>query len=434
MSERDAALAHAICDAAIRYWLLLEYLLARGLGRSVRALEPGVRGVLLAGAAQLLILERIPPHAAVDESVELARRKVRAGAAGLVNAALRRLAELRGPVRALPHDSGLARRDAVPLPTGQYRLLAEPVLPADEARRLALATSHPPGLLSRWHRAGVDVGRLALHDLVQPPTIVNASAILESAGGALTRGPAWFVDLLSAGLLSPHTQPGHFVFHGTRQALTALLRERTGLWVQDPASSRAVVLATEARSRVRGGLRWPALIVDLCAGRGTKTRQLAAMFPEAQIVATDTDDARRADLVRACAHEPRIVVVSPAGLGQYAARADLVLADVPCTNTGVLARRVEAKYRVSSATVRRLVALQQEILRQACGLLASGEDARVLYATCSLDRRENQAQVDWARVHLGLHCERQEQVTPAGLPGGDPSGYHDGSFAALLRP
>ena len=86
MDPRDAALAHAIIDATVRRWITLSYLVEVAGGRDVRDMEPRMQAALLGGAAQLLLFDRIPDHAAIDETVEWAKRRIRPKAGGMVNA------------------------------------------------------------------------------------------------------------------------------------------------------------------------------------------------------------------------------------------------------------------------------------------------------------------------------------------------------------
>jgi 16S rRNA (cytosine967-C5)-methyltransferase len=178
----------------------------------------------------------------------------------------------------------------------------------------------------------------------------------------------------------------------------------------------------------------PKLIVDACAGQGTKTRQLAETFPDAQIVATDIDHPRRAALEQAFAsgpHAERVTVIHHDRLDEWAGKADLVLLDVPCSNTGVLARRVEARYRATEAVVTELQSLQRQIVANAVKLLAPG--GAILYSTCSLDPRENEDMVEWATRWHGFESTRMHRRMPSGGPGEADTTYSDGSFAALLR-
>jgi 16S rRNA (cytosine967-C5)-methyltransferase len=412
LEARDAAFAHAIYDAVLRRWITLEYVLGRYLSRPFADLEARLKGVLLAGAAQMLLLDRVPPHAVLNESVEWAKRVIKPAAGGLVNAVLRKVAGLvhgdqagvPAPVERGPWREG---RDEVPLADGTAVKLREAVLPEVRLDRLAVATSHPPALLRKW--AGTwgesEAARRAAHDLVNPPTVLNVRFV---------KGPV--------AKTVPHGVAGHAVFVGGRDELVGLLESRADVWVQDAASGEGVASVAEMR---------PRLVMDACAGQGTKTRQLAATFPDARVIATDVD-ARRLGALRALARQQRqIEVVEVAALSQSRGKADLVLLDVPCSNTGVLPRRVEARYRCSEAQLARLVETQRGILRDGVGLLAPG--GAILYSTCSIEPEENEEQVAWAERELGLAREGIRNVKPRGLPGEDPASYCDGAFSAVLR-
>jgi 16S rRNA (cytosine967-C5)-methyltransferase len=334
----------------------------------------------------------------------------------VVNAVLRKVAGMRGEARRAPEviEPADVPRDRAPLSSGEWLSLSGELLPPDDAARLAVATSHPLGLLRRWLERGATSsgGRaravdVALHSLAIPPVVVNTSFARDALPTTLT----------------PHDAPGHHVFTGSRAELIELLR-RDDLWVQDPASSRAVAAATHLT---------PGVVIDWCAGQGTKTRQLAATFPGARIVATDVDRARFATLERVFSRSERVEVLPPAAVRErYIGRADLVLLDVPCSNTGVLPRRVEAKYRCGSEQMGRLVEIQRQIIADALPLLRESPPGRVLYSTCSIEPEENNLQVAWAAKWHRFRVERQELLLPAGRPGGPAAGYHDGSFFTLM--
>lgn len=381
--------------------------------REPTELEPAVRGVLLAGGVQLLFLDRIPTHAALHESVEWAKRNVRQGAAGLVNAVLRRIASARasedGTERVIrPAWSG--QRDELPLADGRALVLAAELLPTDPIERASICTGVDRGMISRWaSRFGQDEAiRLAMHALANAPTVLNALYARERSTPPHCR---------------VHGTEGFFIYEGPHRDLAALTAPGTLLWVQDTASAEAVRSVSHLTPRV---------IADLCAGRGTKTRQLAAQFPNAEIVASDTDAARLADLRRVLGGNQRVRAVPPRELeGSLRGRADLILLDVPCSNTGVLARRTEARLRGGRHQLERLTAIQREIVRNSLAHLAPG--GHVLYSTCSLEREENDGVVEWATSKLGLTKVAGSLTLPRGLPGENAAGYRDGSFWTLLR-
>lgn len=430
LDPREAALAHAIHDSVLRRWLTLSFLLEAASGRDLGDVEPAMRAVLLCGAAQLLLLDRIPPHAAIDESVEWAKRRIRPKAAGITNAILRRTADLiaRDPEGAhIRRESWTDRPDEIPMPDGSARVLARDVLPEAELDRLAITTSIPRRVLERWTghafaRPGPadlparQVTRaLALHTLAPAPTILNT----RHAAAPLPPG------------LAPHSSEGSHIWEGRHLELSALLAARHDLWVQDPSSAASVLLAHAELHAATHTKHPPRVIADVCAGQGTKTRQLAALFPQAEILATDTDADRLATLAAVFKDHPRVRVLPRAELAATAlGRCELILLDVPCSNTGVLPRRPEARYRLTDRTLERMADVQRQIGADSIPLLAP--KGRILYATCSLEPEENDQMAAWfARWH-SLRRLGGQSLPPAGLPGDPPAGYRDGSYAVLL--
>ncbi|MAY73495.1 MAG: hypothetical protein CMJ31_02005 [Phycisphaerae bacterium] len=414
LDAREAAFANAIAGAALRRWITLAFLLERVGRRPLHPMQPPLQAALIAGAAQLLLLDRVPAHAAIDETVEWTKRRVSGGASKLCNAVLRRFAGLVSDETIDAPSDGLddlERRDVVPLDDGRLRVLTQPLLPEDPRERVRIASSIPRALFGAWlDRHGSDAAReMALHALVIPPVILNTA----HASGALPEGLSAHDDSVSAVVDRPADLP-------------SLLRGRSDLWVQDPTSTAALQVAdVEAIGSC-------SLVVDLCAGRGTKTRQLLAMCPNARVIAADTDEPRLETLKKTLGAESRLTVSTPdAALRSHPGAADLVLLDVPCSNSGVLPRRPEARYRCGEDQTTRLVGLQREILRNGASLLRTG--AMLVYATCAIDDAENLDQTEWAASELGLTLVHQRVILPDGRPGGRPTRYRDGGFAALLR-
>ena len=284
--------------------------------------------------------------------------------------------------------------------------LTRPLLPKPDnlLAHLSVAASLPLPLLQRWFAL---FGRqratdLALQSLTAPPTYVVENEAPRRWDG-------------------PHAE------------LVAFLADAPGRRVQDPASLASVAAAASA------GLA-PARVLDLCAGRGTKSRQLAAVFPDAQVHAWDPDPVRSVDLRAAAEAIDHLHVLEAApdasrGPGSY----DLVVLDVPCSNTGVLARRPGARYRATARSRASLVALQREII--AAGLAQAAPGGHVLYCTCSIDPEENEEQTRWALAQPlppGGGAVPPDE-TPAAviaedtlLPQAGPAG-HDGSYHALFK-
>lgn len=414
LAPRDAALAHAIYDAAIRRWITIAYLAETVLGRRWSQVMHPLQGAILAGAAQLLFMDRVPAYAAINESVEWAKRSVSPSGAGLVNAALRGLGRVLFESETKQERTFAETYDPaaehLPLADGRALVLrsAKPLLPTDALTRLAVTTSHPRALIEAWVEAsGVETTAvLTRHSLCDPPIVLNA----RYSGEAFSAG------------LAAHATAGSAVLNAPHEELAPLLSSNPRLWVQDSSASEAVESACDLS---------PSLIVDLCAGQGTKTRHLACVFPKARILATDTDGVRLRALREVARHFPTIEVADFEDITRnFVSKADLVLLDVPCSNTGVLPRRPEARYRTATSQLDRLVKLQRDIMRQGVSLLAPS--GTLLYSTCSIEKAENEEQVLWSTAHLPLTLHSQRRTMPAGLPGEPATQYRDGSFSARL--
>lgn len=405
--SRDQQLATAIHRATLQRWLTLEHLLNGFLRQPCDQIEPPLRAILLTAAAQLLLFDRLPDYAVVDEAVELSRQVVRPGAAGLVNAVLRRVAGLVD--KHVTGEQWVAAADCIPVEGGHVKL-RKPCLPdpkVDMPGHLGIATSHPMPLVKQWYEELGEGGAIAacMHGIVTPPTIV---AVEED------------FDIAEDSRLEPHDRAGFVVWRGPRGELAAFLDDHPERRVQDPGAAVAV--------RSLEGMT-PAVIVDYCAGRGTKSRQLAAMFPDATVIASDTDADRLTDLRMTAAHYPNLEAVYPGEVRQRVGRggADILLLDVPCTNTAVLARRPEARYRYSPRSRQELATIQRGIIDAARSLIRPG--GTVLYSTCSLLRDENEEQAEWCAKRLDGSLARQTLT----MPGGSATAYHDGGYFALIE-
>jgi 16S rRNA (cytosine967-C5)-methyltransferase len=247
-----------------------------------------------------------------------------------------------------------------------------------------------------------------MHSLVHAPMIIRG----------LPHG-----DHIDTELLEPHEVEGCHVFHGGREQLLGVLRDHPAALVQDPTAAAPGLATAELEPP-------PRTIVDACAGKGTKTRQLSMLHPQARIIATDIDANRLNILREDFRGVERVQIVEHHRLREFDEQADLLLLDVPCTNTGVLARRVEAKYRFDPISLKKLVDLQRQIVADSIPLLAPR--GRIVYSTCSIETAENQPQAEWIakwhRMSLNTSCA----TLPAGLPGQSPRQYRDGGYFAVL--
>lgn len=355
LSGRDAGLATELAYGTLRQRRWLDAVLAACVDRPLERVDPPALDVLRLGAYQLLVLGT-PAHAAVAETVQLARRVVGEGASRFVNAVLRRVAELD--------------------PDGWVDRVA-PDPEADPAAHLAVVRSHPDWAVAELTAAleadarpgWSEVEDLLVADnepgpvtLVARPGLVTPEELLAETGTTPGRWSPYAVALDGG-------RPG---------ALAAVRDGRAG--VQDEGS-QLVALAL-ARAPLDGpDLRW----LDLCAGPGGKAALLAAVGAQRGAALTAVERTpHRADLVRrAVAALPGVRVETADGRdarwrdGSY----DRVLVDAPCSGLGVLARRPEARWRRTPADVADLAVLQGELLGAALESVRPG--GVVGYATCT---------------------------------------------------
>ena len=380
VDPRDRGLAEQIRIGVIKNLLLLQHLTAHHAGRPLNQLDPLAQKILAIGMYQLRFLQRIPPSAAVNEAVEQTRRFGRPRAAGLVNAVLRN-ATRRDPAPAMPPD---------------------------------VEWSHPLELFRRLESlVGPEQAvALARHNNAEPPTIVRLFP-----GADLT---ALFTEGVE---VRPHGDPGLLVVSGAKQHHFAAWAAAGVAQVQDPTAARVA-----AACDVRPGHS----VLDRCAGRGTKTLQLLEAVGDAgRVVAMDAAPDRCADLVRLAQTRGlrNLSVLTGSSMPPDAPRFDRILLDVPCSNSGVLARRPEARYAQNDRALHSVEALQRRILSDTFPHVRPG--GWLIYSTCSIWPEENQQQVNRFLAEQPGFVRIAEQAT---LPstGDDANTYHDGGYFAVL--
>ena len=225
-------------------------------------------------------------------------------------------------------------------------------------------------------------------------------------------------------LLTPHDAPNAWVVTSGADVGDVLGRGGAAARVQDPGARASVqTLATRAPQR----------ILDYCAGAGTKSVQLAAQHPQAEIIATDVDAARFERLQATAEKHATITAVAPKALVSERGGFDAIVLDVPCSNSGVLARRPEARSRFSNDSLSSLVDLQRQIIADALPYLSDDPGALVLYSTCSLEPAENDRQATWLTTWHPFRLISSATQSPRGGPGAPSTSHTDGGFHALLE-
>ncbi len=371
LSAADRHLATALVLGVLRWQARLDGQVRDFLDKPNARLDREIQIALRLGAFQLLHMDRIPAHAAIDESVELAKQAGHSFASRMVNAVLRKVA-----VVPRSQGSGPGSTD------------------------FEIDQTYPAWMVERWTRFyGVDAARsVCAYGQEQPATTIRVE------------GPAVEEELTKAGIgLTPGRllSAARLVTAGDVMETAAFREGRVRL--QDEGSQLVAEIAGYGNA-----------ILDCCAAPGGKTLMLAERNPAAHIVAGDVSAQRLAQLRER---------LTPLGdrvecrLGDAASMTeegayDLVLADVPCSGTGTLGRNPEIRYRLRLEDLASQADRQRAILRAA--LRAIRSSGRVVYSTCSMEPEENEEVVaavlaEMRNVRVRAVGDRIEEMLAEGL-------------------
>lgn len=404
LSRRDKALAKRIAEGSLEYLIRLDCLLGRYLKRPLSFLKPEIRGILRISFYQLLYMDKVPDSAVCNEAVELAKLHGLLGLSGLVNGVLRaavrdkqsgssRLYEIKDPAVDLAVPKWLFRKLSSDFGTDQAREIAGAWLRERPVTvRLNLSRASEEEICGLLREEGVEFAKADMEGFFSEygirPAPGQLPVMLQLSGISGLSGLSAF----QKGLLQP----------------------------QDMSSAVPAVLAAP---------REGSFILDVCAAPGGKSLQLADLLRGTGLV-----EAR--DLSR---QKVRLIEenISRSGFQNIRARlqdalvpheesycrADILMADLPCSGLGIAARKPDIKWNVEPCSITELQALQRDILRVVYRYVKPG--GRLVYSTCTLTPEENEQNVEWMAEELKLVPVQSVRIFP--------SREHDGFFAALLK-
>jgi len=379
LDDRDTALAQELAFGTLRWQLFYDRIIEECAKRYSDEIDVKTLAVLRLGAHQLLAM-RIPAHAALDESVELAKQFISRGAGGFVNGVLRRISE-----RQREEWLQIVLED-----------LDNPV------ERLAVEFSHPIWIVKALQQAlDLDGRAKDLRDLLLADNIAPLVSLVALPGMA---NDSDFEDLQ----IGPASPIGAFLDGGDPNNLVAFRQGRVR--AQDQGSQLAALALVNAQAGAKGE-KW----LDLCAGPGGKAALLAAVASKKGATLTCNELLpHRAKLVKQALSsvDPGIEVTIEDGREysqQHGEEFDRILLDAPCTGLGALRRRPESRWRKQQTDVAELTKLQEELLQSAWDCLKPG--GVIAYVTCSPHLAETNAIVDWAKRKLeGLQLLNTNEV------------------------
>lgn len=412
--EADRGLAREIVYGVIRRKLTLDALIEPNVRRPRARIEPELWTILQIGTYQLACLS-IPTHAAVHETVELARWLKQPRWTGFLNGVLRAVdRSLTNVVSEKP------ARDSFPAGTGKFRKCQSELFPdpsADPIGYVSRAYSFPRWLSERW------TTRFPVDELFRVCQWFNTPLLLSLRCNSLKVDRQTVLSSLADAGIAATAGEHPLAVRLESMTSAAQLPGFSDGWftVQDQSAMWAVsLLEPQPGSRV----------LDLCAAPGTKTTHLAELMQNSgSIIAADVDP-RRLATVQDSARRVGADIVECVPIGRDGSAIpdgpfDAILVDVPCSNTGVCGKRPEVRWRISERDIRELAQIQTRLLNTACDRLSPG--GRVVYSTCSIEPEENTGVV---QAVTAAHPEMELVEEHFHVPG-RPA---DGAYQALLRP
>jgi 16S rRNA (cytosine967-C5)-methyltransferase len=380
LEERDRALVTELLYGTIRMQGKHDWVLSQISDRPWNEVDPGIVDVCRLGVHQIHEM-RIPDHAAVAATVEVARKRIGESKASFVNALLRSV------TRKSIED------------------WFEPLLSmTDPVERLSVQYSHPEWIVSAYFDL------LKSWDEVERALAVNNEAALPT----LVAWPGYSTqeELVNLGGAPTEFSPYGAHWKGNPGSLDLIKSRLIG--VQDEGSQ----LVAEVFAKASSGSSW----LDLCAGPGGKAALLSSIARTRGITFTANEfSAPRAELVKQVVHGDRVLVSDGRTIDSLGEKFDAILIDAPCTGLGALRRRPEVRWRRTLQDLRALTQLQRELVSSAINALNPG--GVLGYATCSPHLAETSIQIaDLKKKHPNLHQMDVMNYLPSNLSGANRDG------------
>jgi 16S rRNA (cytosine967-C5)-methyltransferase len=410
----DLRLASEIAFTTLRRRETLDTIIAAHVKRPPEQVERDLWMMLRIGTCQIVLLET-PTHAAVHETVETAKRCGNRRWTGFLN----------GTLRAIVRTSDKSKEPAtepaatnVPLRDGSFRVMDKPVFPnptEDITAYIRTAYSFPGWLVERW------LSRASVDEVVEWARWFNAPPRLTLRANTILSNRDALIQMMEKhGIAATPGVHDDAVILPKRYAIPSLPGFDEGAFaVQDESAMAASnLLAPKPGER----------ILDLCAGSGSKTCHLAALMNnEGSVVAVDTNSGRlerlheNANRLGVSIVETQLADVTDSA--ELPDNIDAVLVDVPCSNSGVLGKRPEVRWRLRPEELTELSELQNQMLNTAVDATKVG--GRIVYSTCSCEPEENALLVaEFLTQRDGVSLVSEQHHLP-GQPG-------DGAYQALL--
>ena len=371
LEKQERAFITRVCEGTLEYKLRLDYILNQFSTVPAEKMKPVIRELLRSSVYQILYMDSVPDSAVCNEAVKLARKKGFYNLTGFVNGVLRKIAREYGRIR----------------------------FPGKEEPEeyLSVIYSMPKWLVQRFlEQYGFEKTEKMLEAfLKEKPTTIRIREYLVEKEAVLESLKSQKVTVEKA----PYVENAYYV--KDYDYLPALDAFRVGsIQVQDVSS----MLVGDIAAPKEGDY-----VIDLCAAPGGKTLCIADKLKGTGRVDARDISRTKTDYIRENAIRQNFlnVVVTEKDATQLDSesleKADIVLADVPCSGLGVMGRKTDIKYKLNPAKIQELAGLQREILEQASTYVKPG--GTLIYSTCTIGKEENQDNVEWFLEHYPYELE-----------------------------
>lgn len=371
LEKQERAFITRVCEGTLEYKIRLDYILNQFSTVPAEKMKPVIRELLRSSVYQILYMDSVPDSAVCNEAVKLARKKGFYNLTGFVNGVLRKIAREYGSIRFPGKDQ-----------PEEY---------------LSVIYSMPKWLVQRFlEQYGFEKTEKMLESFLKEKLttirireyLVDKKAVLES----LERQQVTVEK-------APYIENAYYLKN--YDYLPALEAFRMGtVQVQDVSS----MLVGDIADPKEGDY-----VIDLCAAPGGKTLCIADKLKGTGRVDARDISRSKTDLIRENAIRQSFlnVVVSEKDASQLDSdsleKADILIADVPCSGLGVMGRKTDIKYKMNPAKIQELAGLQRQILEQASTYVKPG--GTLIYSTCTITNEENLDNVKWFTEHFPYELE-----------------------------
>ena len=395
LEPREKAFIKHVAEGTLERRIQIDYVLDRYSKVPVRKMKPLIRELLRMSVYQILFMENVPDAAVCNEAVKLAKKRRFQTLQGYVNGVLRTI---------------VREKDKIPYPERDK----------DIVRYFSICYSMPEWLVRHFQKAYGDekTEKILQGFLERQPVCVRIDENLEEE----TRKEildAWKRDGVK---VKSHPALSYaFLLEGT-EGISRLYGYQEGFFTVQDVSSMMVV--------EKAGIQTGNVVLDVCAAPGGKTMHAACkLHGSGRVIACDVTEYKTQKIEENCerlGYENVMVRVQDARVFDETLeeKADIVIADVPCSGLGVIGKKQDIKYRVTEESLQQITELQREIIRNVVRYAKPG--GTLMYSTCTINSGENEEMVEWICEQFAFEKNRMVQL----LPGIDET---DGFFYARLR-